>query len=160
MVDDPGLDKDILRKQQCHWEKVFSSNSLKFGDKPSEAALRAIELFKKEGKTKVLELGAGQGRDTLFFAKNGLDVHSLDYSREGIECIKQKAQENKLSEHIKALQHDVRDPLPFDDETFDACYSHMLFCMPLTISELQFVSKEIRRVLKSGGLNIYTTRHT
>ncbi|NYT19104.1 MAG: class I SAM-dependent methyltransferase, partial [Methanosarcinales archaeon] len=50
--------------------------------------------------------------------------------------------------------------LPFEDETFDACYSHMLYCMPLKISELESISKEIRRVLRPGGLNIYTTRHT
>lgn len=159
-LEDSSINKDILRKQQYHWENVFSNNSLMFGEKPSEPAQRATELLKKEGKTKLLELGAGQGRDSLFFARNGFEVYSLDYSKEGIECIKQKAQENKLSDHITALQHDVRKPLPFEDETFDACYSHMLYCMPLTISELESISKEIRRVLKPDGLNIYTTRHT
>ena len=56
--------------------------------------------------------------------------------------------------------HDVRTPLPFADETFDACYSHMLLCMALTSSEIGFLSKEIRRVLKPGGLNVYTVRNT
>jgi len=32
--------------------------------------------------------------------------------------------------------------------------------MALTTSELQFLSDEVRRVLKPGGLNIYTVRHT
>ncbi|WP_319507454.1 class I SAM-dependent methyltransferase [uncultured Methanolobus sp.] len=65
-----------------------------------------------------------------------------------------------MSEHDTTLQHDVRKPLPFEDETFDACYSHMLYCMPLTTSELESVSNEIKRVLRPGGLNIFTTRHT
>ncbi|WMW23027.1 class I SAM-dependent methyltransferase [Methanolobus mangrovi] len=157
---DSCIDKTILRKQQDHWENVFSNNNAKFGEKPSLPAQWAAETFRKEGKAKILELGAGQGRDTLFFAGNGFEVYSLDYSKKGIQVIEQKARENGLSEHITTLQYDVRKPLPFEDETFDACYSHMLYCMPLTISELESVSKEIKRVLKPGGLNIFTTRHT
>lgn len=30
--------------------------------------------------TKVLELGAGHSRDTIFFASNGIEVEALDYS--------------------------------------------------------------------------------
>ncbi|WP_292470708.1 class I SAM-dependent methyltransferase [Methanolobus sp.] len=160
MQGDSCIDKEILRKQQNHWEKVFSNNSSKFGEKPSSPALWAAETFKEEGKIKILELGAGQGRDTLFFVQNGFQVYSLDYSKKGIQVIEQKVRENGLSEHVTTLQHDVRKPLPFVNESFDACYSHMLYCMPLTISELESVSKEIQRVLRPGGLNIFTTRHT
>jgi len=122
--------------------------------------MKAAELFKEEGRTKILELGAGQGRDTLFFANNGFEVYSLDYSRQGIECIDQRSRDMGLSGSITALQHNVRESLPFDDGSFDACFSHMLYCMPLKTSELVFISKEIMRVLKPRGLNIFTTRHT
>jgi len=54
----------------------------------------------------------------------------------------------------------VRAPLPFENESFDACYSHMLYCMALNTAQLEFLSREILRVLKPGGLNIYTARHT
>ncbi len=36
----------------------------------------------------------------------------------------------------------------------------MLFCMALNTSELVFLSREIRRVLRPGGLHVYTVRHT
>ncbi|MHC1757677.1 MAG: hypothetical protein AB9861_20020 [Methanosarcina sp.] len=58
--------------------------------------------------------------------------------------IKQKVRGNGLSEYIATLQHEVRKPLPFEDETFDAYYSHILYCMPLTISKLKSVSNEKR----------------
>jgi len=35
----------------------------------------------------------------------------------------------------------------------------MLYCMALTTAELEFLSREIRRVLRPGGLNVYTVRH-
>lgn len=113
----------------------FSNNNSMFGEKSSEPAMKAAELFKEKGKTKIIELGAGQGRDSLFIAKNGFEVYSLDYSKEGIESIKQKAQENELSECLTALQYDVRKNLLFEDGTFDACHSYMLYCIALTTSE-------------------------
>ncbi len=157
-ADDP--DKETFNRQQTHWENVYTKNQSMFGDDPSIPACKAAEIFKKENMTRVLELGAGQGRDTLFFAQNGFEVYSLDYSRPGVESIKRKARESGLINCVKAVQHDVRKPLPFEDESFDACFSHMLYCMPLTTSELESVSKEIRRVLRPGGINIFTTRHT
>ncbi|WP_235856263.1 class I SAM-dependent methyltransferase [Methanolobus halotolerans] len=158
--EDLSMNKEILKEQRGHWENVFSNNCSKFGEKPSESAVWAAELFKEEGRKKILELGAGQGRDTLFFARNGFEVCSLDYSEKGIRTIEQKIRDNELSEHVKTLCHDVRKNLPYEDGTFDACYSHMLYCMPLTIAELEYISREIRRVLSPGGLNIFTTRHT
>jgi SAM-dependent methyltransferase len=146
--------------QHQHWQKTFDQKADMFGAEPSEAARIAAEMFKKEGKRRILELGAGQGRDTLFFAQNGFQVHALDYAQSAVETIAVKARKFGLSGAITATQHDLRDRLPFDDETFDSCYSHMLFCMALTTRNLEFLSDEVRRVLKPGGFNIYTVRNT
>ena len=109
--------------------------------------------------TNILELGGGQGRDTVYFAGNGFTVTSLDYAAEGVKAITEKAQKAGVSQAVNTLCHDVRQPLPFPDAFFDACYSHMLFCMALTTAELECLAAEILRVLKPGGLCIYTVRH-
>jgi len=152
--------KEPLNAQRQHWEKTFGQKPDMFGTEPSNPAKIAGKMFKKEGKIKILELGGGQGRDTLFFAQNGFQVYTLDYSDSAVRAIANKTQELNLSGSITALQHDVRDPLPFDDESFDGCYSHMLYCMALTTSELEFLSREVRRTLRPNGLHIYTVRHT
>ena len=139
---------------------MFEANAEMFGTEPSLPARKAAELFRNEGARTILELGAGQGRDTLFFARQGLRVHVLDYSHVGVEIIKAKADALGLSQSVAALQHDVRQPLLFDDGAFDACFSHMLYCMALTTAELEFLSQEVWRVLKPGGLNVYTVRNT
>ena len=36
----------------------------------------------------------------------------------------------------------------------------MLYCMALVTSELKNLNDEIYRILKPGGINIYTVRHT
>ncbi|AKB79894.1 Methylated-DNA--protein-cysteine methyltransferase [Methanosarcina horonobensis HB-1 = JCM 15518] len=155
-----GVEKEILNEQQPQWERVFSNNCSRFGDEPSYPARKATALFEKEGKKKILELGGGQGRDTCYFASRGFSVHSLEYTESGSRAIKEKAESMGLLASVTALRHDVRNPLPFEDESFDACYSHMLYCMALTTDELEFLCSEIRRVLKPGGLNVYTVRHT
>jgi SAM-dependent methyltransferase len=58
------------------------------------------------------------------------------------------------------VRHDLRAPLPFPGETFDGCYSHMLYCMAFTEAQLELLSSEIRRVLRPGGVNVYTARTT
>ncbi|WP_211265981.1 hypothetical protein [Alicyclobacillus ferrooxydans] len=57
-------DLDNLNRQQLHWEQAFAKNNEMFGESPSDAAIRAAEIFKSHGQERILELGAGQGRDT------------------------------------------------------------------------------------------------
>ena len=51
--------------------------------------------MKTNNVKKLLELGAGQGRDSIFFASNGIQVAALDYSNAGIEIILNKAKKEK-----------------------------------------------------------------
>ena len=131
-----------------------------FGLEPSIPAKKSLKLFQNQNISKIIELGAGLGRDTIYFAKNSIHVVALDYSQSGIEAIKQKAKKNNLSNFIATNFFDVRKKLPFEDNSVEACYSHMLYCMALTTSELENLNNEIYRVLKPNGINIYTVRHT
>jgi SAM-dependent methyltransferase len=158
--DERAGKNNILDAQQSHWQTTFFQKPDMFGLDPSEPAVKAAEQFEREGKRKILELGSGQGRDTLFFARGGFQVTAADYSQEAVETIVSKAQASDLGDRIVAVRQDVREPLQFSDESFDACYSHMLFCMALTTTELERLSREVWRVLKPGGLNVYTVRHT
>lgn len=83
----------------------------------------------------------------------------LDYTSEGTERIRQKAKEQGLSDRITVVEHDVRQPFPLPSGSFDACYSHMLYCMALTTDELVALNDHVRQVLRPGGYNIYTVRH-
>ena len=154
------LDKKILDQQAQHWENYYITNPETFGVSPSTAAIKAAETFNKEGITNILELGAGQGRDALFFAQKGFHIQVLDYSQTGVDKIIKKAKTLGVDKLITGKIHDVRNPFPFTNEKFGGCFSHMLYCMALTTKELQFLSDEILRVLKNGGVNIYTVRHT
>jgi SAM-dependent methyltransferase len=150
----------VLDAQREHWQATFSHKPDMFGAVQSEPAIKAAEQFEREGKRRILELGSGQGRDTFFLARRGFEVNAADYSSAAVDAITSKAHAAGLSDLITVVRQDVRERLQFTDESFDACYSHMLFCMALTTEELEHLSREVWRVLKPGGLNIYTVRHT
>ena len=131
-----------------------------FGLSPSTAAVKALEFFKEKNITSIVELGSGLGRDTIFFAQNSIHVEALDYSKTAIKNIVNKAEKLNLTKLIKPKLIDVRDKLPFENNFIAGCFSHMLYCMALVSSELEDLNKEIYRILKPGGINIYTVRHT
>jgi SAM-dependent methyltransferase len=149
-----------LDAQREQWERALSERPDRFGGQASDPARATADRLRRGGLMKVLELGAGQGRDTLYFAEQGFEVHALDYAASSVEAIQQKARQAALSARVAVSQHDVRNPLPYPDGSFDACYSHMLFCMALTQAELHALSQEILRVLRPGGLCVYTARTT
>ena len=154
------MDKKILDQQSQYWESNFLGKPEMFGLEPSEAAINTLKNFKEKNINKIVEFGAGLGRDTLFFAKNSINVEALDYSPAAIKIINKKVLENKLSNLISTKIFDVRKKLPFEDSSVHACFSHMLYCMALSTIELKYLNSEIWRILKPGGINVYTARHT
>ena len=153
------MDKKLLNQQSQHWEKSFSSKPGMFGSEPSYSAKIALENFKKNNIKHIIELGAGLGRDTIYFAKNSIKVTALDCSPTAIKIIKDKSSNLRLSDFINVQIHDLRQKLNFKDNSFEGCYSHMLYCMAFTYSELENLNNEICRVLKKYSLNIYTARN-
>ena len=154
------MDQKILDQQSQHWEINFSNKPEMFGLEPSVSAIKALKIFKENKINNIIELGAGLGRDSIFFAKNNIKTKALDYSDSGIKRINNKIEKNNLSNVISTKLFDVRKKLPFKDNSIEGCYSHMLYCMALTTNDLKKLNNEIKRILKPGGINIYTVRHT
>ncbi|BCA79054.1 SAM-dependent methyltransferase [Desulfuromonas sp. AOP6] len=145
-------------EQKSQWNKVFIEEMAFFGQGPSEFAKKSLELFRREAVRSLLELGCGQGRDTIFLARNDLHVTALDYSDAAVATTLEKAATAGVSSMVVSRVHDVRQVLPFPDASFDACYSHMLLCMELSTAEIDFILGEILRVLRPGGLVVYSVR--
>jgi methylase of polypeptide subunit release factors len=52
--------------------------------------------MKANNAKKVLELGTGQGRDTIFYASNRIEVDALDYSPIAVGILDKIAKEKRL----------------------------------------------------------------
>ena len=130
-----------------------------FGLEPSIAATKSIKLFKEKNIKNIVELGAGLGRDTIFFANNSINVEALDYSLNAIKLINKKIEKANLFNFVTTKIYDIRKKLPFNDNSVDGFFSHMLYCMALSTKQIKNLNNEICRVLKPNGINIFTVRH-
>ena len=121
------MDQDKLNNQSNYWENNFSKKPLMFGLTPSVAALSALKKFEEDNIKEIVELGAGLGRDTVFLAKNKINVEALDYSSTAIKIIEEKAKDNNLSKSISTKHFDIRNKLPYEDNSINGIFSHRLF---------------------------------
>ncbi|MFF7597745.1 class I SAM-dependent methyltransferase [Streptomyces mirabilis] len=143
-----------------HWQHTYTAHPGMYGERPSAPAVHAADVFRSAGATDVLELGAGHGRDALYFAREGFTVQATDFSPVGLEQLRDAARKQGVDERVSAAMHDVREPLPLADASVDAVFAHMLLCMALSTKEIQALVGEVRRVLRPGGTFVYTVRHT
>ncbi|MFF4362121.1 class I SAM-dependent methyltransferase [Streptomyces sp. NPDC001604] len=151
---------DLADAQQEHWQRTYVAHPGMYGQQPSAPAVHAATVFRTKGAKDLLELGAGHGRDTLYFAREGFTVQATDFSTIALEQLKDAAQSQDLADRVTTAVHDVREPLPLPDAATDAVFAHMLLCMALSTQEIHNLVHDVRRVLRPGGAFIYTVRHT
>jgi SAM-dependent methyltransferase len=119
-----------------------------WNDNPSLFAQFALTYLPKEGR--ILELGAGLGKDTRYFAKYGYFVVSSDFSDKALEISKWETSSQKLT-NTDFLNVDISSPFPFKDAEFDIVYAHaVLHYFSHQVTDQIF--SEIARVLKDGGI--------
>ncbi|MGW4389860.1 class I SAM-dependent methyltransferase [Streptomyces sp. NPDC004685] len=151
---------DLADAQQAHWQSTYSVHPGMYGEEPSGPARHAASAFRDTHARDVLELGAGHGRDALYFASEGFTVHATDFSATGLEQLRGAALARGIAGQVTTTVHDVRAPLPLTDDSVDAVFAHMLLCMALSTQEIRALVDEVARVLRPGGTFIYTVRHT
>lgn len=114
-------------------------------DKPSIFAQEVTEYFPKKGR--LLELGAGQGQDSRYFASLGLSVVSTDNDTEALRLNTEKSTGSK---NIEVTNLDISKIFPYEDESFEVVYAHLSLHYFDAVTS-QKIIKEIYRVLKPGG---------
>lgn len=102
----------------------------------------------------VIEVGAGSGRDSLYFLARGHSVTITDYSSGALSLISNALTDNSRA-HLKQL--DYADTLNMEDfsrtnaNQFDIFYSRFLFHAVSEVAELNLLNVA-NEILKNGGL--------
>jgi ubiquinone/menaquinone biosynthesis C-methylase UbiE len=132
--------KDYWRKSHEMFSKDERAN------KVSEFAQFAVGYFPHNGK--LLDLGAGRGQDSRYFANLGYDVTSADISDLGLRL---SAEKTGGDLKIKFLELDIADGLPFEDNSFDVVYAR--YSLHYFLDEkTKEIFREIYRALKPQGI--------
>ena len=132
--------------QRTHWNNVYSKDSNYFGNDPSAFGTGCAARMLSENVKRVLELGPGQGRDTGYFISRHMFVVAADYSERSCRDLK-----DKYFDAVSVLHTDLKDGIHIDEDSVDACYSHMLFTMDFKDSEIHQLMKDIARAVRKDG---------
>lgn len=110
-----------------------------------------LSLLEITSKMKVLDAGCGSGIYTEWLTERGADVTGLDYSSELLSIAKEK---NLPAKFIEA---NLNYPLDFFvDEEFDLVLSALVIHY---IKDLNLLFSEFNRILKPGGVFVFSTHH-
>lgn len=105
-------------------------------------AERVQSVLDAEGKHRLLEIGAGVGYTSRWFADRGFDVTATDLSATQVELIRAKGLEARVADFYD---------LGFDAETFDAAWA-MNCIHHIPTADLPDILAGVRTVLRPGGL--------
>lgn len=113
-------------KMKKYYDKLYSSNEKYWGDDPSPLSLLLFSNYIKErNQLSLLDIGCGQGPDSIYFAKKGFDVTSIDISEIGLLHLNENAKKIQVKDKIKTIELDIQkiDELP--NESFTVVFSRM-----------------------------------
>jgi len=130
------------------WNEIFKKEGKVFL-KPQEDMAELAKLFRKKGIEKVLDLGCGSGRHTVYFAKKGFDAYGFDVAPVGLKITKDWLKQEKLKANLKLGS--FFNKLPYKDNFFGAIVAVQAISHG-RIENIRKLIKEMERILKPNGL--------
>jgi ubiquinone/menaquinone biosynthesis C-methylase UbiE len=136
------------------WNEVFRREGA-FFTSPQEDIPKIVRLFKWRGVKRVLDLGCGSGRHTVYLAKRGFSVWGIDIAPEGIRLTKEWLRQENQTARLKLGS--IFERLPYRNRFFDAIVSTQTL-HHATIEDIRRVIEEMERVLAPRGIIFVTVR--
>lgn len=108
-------------KKENPYDEKYRGQEYYWGKKPSPISDRVIEIMRPSSdfRPKLLDLGCGEGRDAVHFAKHGFWVVGLDLSLRGLEKTRTYAEE--VGVRVETIHADI---VTYElEEVYDVIFS-------------------------------------
>ncbi len=132
------------------YDQKYTGEDFYWGKAPSSMAPRVLEAMKLSAsfRPKLIDLGCGEGRDVVYFARHGFEVVGLDLSAVGLEKARRYATEAGVQ--IETIHADVADYELAG--TYDVVFSTgMLHFLPPDARQARF--ENYKAHTSPGGIN-------
>jgi SAM-dependent methyltransferase len=157
-------DRDRLQRERVHFNKIaerhraadllMPASNIQRYDRPSEETPFPLEyafalLGDLQSKV-VVDLGCGEGLNTVILASLGAQVVSVDISDKSLELTGARAAANGVAKNV-TLVHSDAATIPVQDSQADA----VLCAAILHHVDCVATAWQIRRILKPGGTSVF-----
>lgn len=131
-----------LNRDVDYWNDFYKN---KFTVSEPTAFAQTILPYLEPGK-KLIDIGCGNGRDSLFFYQNGLNVLGIDVSDVAIAQLQKRAHHGGLAFLCGDFTY-----LPTEAEAYDYCYSRFTL-HAISKEQSELLLAHVKCILKDGGV--------
>lgn len=121
--------------------------------KPDPLAQRALKYCRG---TTLLDVGCGEGADSVFFAQHGFQVTAIDKNKEYLDRFRALCKDNQLSQ-ISILRRSAVT-FPYPRNRFDVINCLLVICC-MRRSEAEQMVGPLKRSVRPGGIVIMSSRN-
>lgn len=130
------------------YDRRYITEEYYWGLTPNRICYDIMKILPPVKPYRVLDMGCGEGKDAVFFAKCGYEVTAFDISERGIEKAKKLAEHNKVE--VTFFKADIYDYRP--DTEYDIIFSSgVLHFVPQT--QRRELSDSLRAHTACNGIN-------
>lgn len=134
---------------ETDYDRRYTTEGYYWGLKPNRLCYDVMKILPPIKPYRVLDIGCGEGKDAVFFAKCGYSVTAFDQSEKGIEKAKKLAEHNQVE--VNLFKADLFDYRP--DREFDIIFSSgVLHFLPQTVRKE--LTGSLKRHTAKNGINV------
>jgi ubiquinone/menaquinone biosynthesis C-methylase UbiE len=134
-------------------DKSFYSKYDEFRYRTEGHILHELDAIDFRGK-KTLEIGLGQGADSMQIIDRGALYYGIDLTEESVRRVKERFR--LFDRNYCEVQVANAEKIPYEDNSFDIVYSHGVIHHSPRIG---LIVEEIHRILKPGGQAVIMLYH-
>lgn len=130
------------------WDEIFRRDGRVF-EEPAPVVHHVAEVLLAHGCRRIVDLGCGSGRHTIFLAQRGFDVLGVDRSPTALGMSRTWLEQEGLLAGL--AQVDIRRPLPLYASSIDGLVSTQVI-HHARLETVHATAREISRVICPGGV--------
>ncbi len=139
---DKLLEKRLKEINFRYWQDDWGKEKEKWP--ASDFGQKTWKYIRDKNYRTLLDLGCGNGRDSIFFNDHGLKVTAMDISKSGIESLKRK------NSQIRTILKDIKN-INLPKNSFDVIYAH-LSLQYFNLKESKIIFDKLHHLLTPAGM--------
>ena len=136
------------------WEREYGSLRV-IPSSTRELPSKALQLFSEildfTEPRKILDAGCGIGRNAIYLARKGAEVHAVDMSPTALRHLDRAALSAGVRKQIIVHQQALDIPFPFENNFFDLVLDSYVSCHFTDDQFKEGYRQQLHRVTKPGG---------